>query len=386
MRVCGVIAEYDPFHKGHAYHLQAAREKTEADFIVCIMSGSFTQRGMPALLPAHSRAEMALRCGADIVLQLPYAFSVREGDGFALGGVEILHRLSCITHLSFGAENDDLSLIKKAALLLEQPDSAFQSALQAALDKGHSHAEATGRALTAALGHDAATLKAPNNALALCYLRALLRLGSTIMPVPVLRASSYHHTELDTLPSATAVRGTILRGDWGGIENAIPKAALPALQRAIQSGLCRPEGMDALLRARLLLSTEETLAALPGIGEGLEKRILMAAKSCISYEEILSYVKTRRYTQGRISRALCHCLMQVTADDLPAHPTHARILGFRQKAQPLLKEMQKSDFPLITRPAGNALCALDLRADEMRQIIAGLPRGETYRISPCIVE
>ena len=106
MNICGVIAEYDPFHKGHERHLRSAREKTGADFIVCVMSGSFTQRGMPALLPPHARADMALRCGADVVLQLPYAFSVREAEYFALGGAAILNALGCVTHLSFGSETD----------------------------------------------------------------------------------------------------------------------------------------------------------------------------------------------------------------------------------------------------------------------------------------
>ena len=130
MNVCGVIAEYDPFHKGHERHLRLAREKTGADFIVCVMSGSFTQRGLPALLPAHARAEMALRCGADAVLQLPYAFSVREAEYFALGGVAILEALGCVTHLSFGSETDDLSLLQAAAKLLEKPDAEMESAIQ----------------------------------------------------------------------------------------------------------------------------------------------------------------------------------------------------------------------------------------------------------------
>ena len=114
MIVCGVIAEYDPFHRGHARHLRLAREKTGADYLVCVMSGSFTQRGLPALLPPHGRAEMALRCGADAVLQLPYAFSVREAEFFALGGVSILERLGCVSHLSFGCETEDISLLKEA--------------------------------------------------------------------------------------------------------------------------------------------------------------------------------------------------------------------------------------------------------------------------------
>ena len=113
MKIAGIIAEYDPFHRGHAYHLEQARAQSQADYIICVMSGSFTQRGMPALLPSHARAEMALRCGADIVLQLPYAFSVREAEYFALGGVQILNALGCVTHLSFGCEREDLSLLQR---------------------------------------------------------------------------------------------------------------------------------------------------------------------------------------------------------------------------------------------------------------------------------
>ena len=223
MSICGVIAEYDPFHKGHERHLRLAREKTGADHIVCVMSGSFTQRGLPALLPASVRAEMALRCGTDIVLQLPYAFSVREAEFFALGGVHILN----------------------------------------------------------------------------------------------------------ALPSEIA--------EW------------------------------------------------PGVAEGLEQRILKAAETAVSREALIANLKTRRYTYGRISRALCHGMMGVKRAELPALPDHARVLGFRESARSLLRKMQKSGFPLLTRPAREPAAALDIRADELWAIGAGVPRGETYRIKPIII-
>ncbi|MBQ4074414.1 MAG: nucleotidyltransferase family protein [Clostridia bacterium] len=385
MRVCGVIAEYDPFHRGHAYHLEQARAQSQADYIICVMSGSFTQRGMPALLPAHARAEMALRCGADIVLQLPYAFSVREAEYFALGGVQILNALGCVTHLSFGCERDDLSLLQRAALLSEQPDDQYSRILRTGLDRGMSHAEAAGRALAACLDVGPDILKSPNNALAVCYLRALIRLGSPIQPVPVRREYGYHEKEVEFFPSATAVRGAILRGDWPSIEKAVPENALPILKAAVRQGLCPPEKMDSLLRARLLLSAKDSVASLPGMAEGLEMRFIQAAEKALTREEMIAFIKTRRYTQGRISRALCHLMMDVKKSDLPVLPDHARILGFRKEAQPLLHIMQKSDFSLITRPARSASAALDIRADEMRQILSSLPRGETYRQSPVII-
>ncbi len=386
MAVCGVIAEYDPFHKGHERHLTLAREKTNADFVVCVMSGSFTQRGLPALLPAHIRAEMALRCGADVVLQLPYAFSVREAEYFALGGVSILHALGCVTHLSFGCETEDLGLLQSAAALLEQPDEALNRAIQAGLGRGLSFAAAQGQAVARRLAIQEKTLDAPNTALALSYLRALRRLDSPMLPVPVLREQDYHALELDAWPSASAVRGAILRGDWAGVEKAVPEAALPVLRRGAAAGLCPPDGLDAVLRGVLLRASPEEAAQWPGVAEGLEQRILRAAETCVSREALIAAVKTRRYTFGRVSRALCHGMMGVKRSDLPDLPDHARILGFQAHARPLLKKMRQSGFPLITRPAREESAALDIRADELWRIGAGLPRGETYRAKPVIVE
>ena len=385
MAVCGIIAEYDPFHRGHERHLRLAREQSGADAVVCVMSGSFTQRGLPALLPAHARAEMALRCGADIVLQMPYAFSVREAEYFALGGVYILHALGCVTHLSFGTETADISLLQKAADLLEQPDEAFHDAIQNSLNRGLSYATAQGKALSDALRIPESALNAPNTALALSYLRAIRRLNSDMRPVPVLRSQDYHAAELEDMPSASAVRGAILRGDWTGLKKAVPEAAQPILKKAIMEGICPPDALDSALRRTLLLAGKEEIARWPGVGEGLEDRILKAAQTAVTREELIDAVKTRRYTRGRISRALCHGLMGVTKADLPPLPDHARILGFRESARPLLRQMQKSGFPLLSRPAREACAALDIRADELWRVGAGLPLGDTYRKSPVIV-
>lgn len=386
MRICGVIAEYDPFHRGHAYHLAQARARTEAEAVVCVISGSFTQRGLPALLPAHVRAEMALRCGADIVVQLPYAFSVREAEYFALGGVGILSALGC-THLAFGAETEDLALLSRASALLESPDSVFQTQLRQGLDQGLSHAGATGRALAASLFVAPGLLQAPNNALAVSYLRALLRLGSPMQPVVIRRQGDYHASEPAALPSATAMRQAILRGDWQSVRAGIPREALPMVERAALEGrICRPGTLDTLLRQRLLTLRPEEWAALPGVSEGLEQRLLSAARQGRSREEILALAKTRRYTYGRLSRILCHALMNVSAAELPAAPAYARLLGFRESARPLLRQMQRGPLPLLSRPARAAeRMALDLRADDLWAILAGLPLGESYRLAPVML-
>ena len=386
MAVCGVIAEYDPFHRGHARQLAIARRETGAEYVIVVMSGSFTQRGMPALLPAHERAEMALRCGADAVLQLPYAFSVREAEFFALGGVHILNALGCVTHLSFGCETDDLSLLQTAASAMESPGPLVQAEIKAGLDRGLSFAAAQGKALARCLGPKAEALNAPNAALALAYLRALIRLGSPIRPVPVLRNQDYHGLEMEEWPSATALRGALLRGDWASVHKAVPGDALPVLQKAVLDGLvCPPEGMDILIRYALLSAAPEEIARWPGVKEGLEQRLMKAAQTAVTREALIRAVKTRRYTYGRISRALCHGVMGVHAGDLPALPQSARVLGFRESARPLLRKMQKSGFPLAERPAREPSLALDARADELWRVCANLPRGDTYRRRPVIL-
>ena len=385
MAVCGVIAEYDPFHKGHERHLRLAREKTGAEGIVCVISGSFTQRGMPALLPPDIRARMALNCGADIVLQLPYAFSVREAEYFALGGVYILKALGCVTHLSFGCEFPDFPLLSRVAEALEAPDEALTAAIQAGLERGLSYASAVGQAASRRFSLPSDALNRPNTALALSYLRALRRLDSPMIPVPIPRESDYHERELACWPSASAVRGAILRGDWAGVKAAVPARAMPGLKEGIAQGICPPQAWDMLLRRMLLMASPQEIAALPGVSEGLEGRILRAAEKTVSREELISAVKTRRYTYGRISRALCHGLMGVKKTDLPALPAAARILGFRESARPLLKKMQKSGFPLFSRPARTGEAELDIRADELWRVAAGLPRGETYRRLPVIL-
>ena len=386
MAVCGVIAEYDPFHKGHERHLHLARAQSGAEYAVCVISGSFTQRGMPALLPVHARAEMALRCGADIVLQLPCVFSVREAEFFALGGVYVLHALGCVTQLSFGCEGEALPWLQSAAELLEAPDAPMEEGIRSGLAKGLSYAAAAGSAAEKRLGLPAHALDRPNAALALAYLRAMRRLESGMIPVPVIREGAYRAAEVDNPPSASALRGAILRGDWAGVRAAMPENAMRVLERTLLDGeICPPEGMDALLRQAILSQTAEELARLPGVSEGLEMRILKAAEITVTREQLISAVKTRRYTCGRISRALCHAVLGTGQSGLPPLPGYARVLGFREGARPLLKKMQRSGFPLITRPARADECALDIRADEMWRVAAGLPRGDTYRRAPVIL-
>lgn len=350
MRVTGVIAEYDPFHTGHAHHLQEARALSGADYVVVVMSSAFTQRGDAALLSPVDRARMALACGADAVFALPACWAVRDAEHFALGGVALMKGLG-VDSISFGAEEADASRLAACAQQLEQPDAAFTAALRQGLDAGLPYPAA----LSAAMGDE--LLSSPNNTLAVCYLRAMQRLKADFAVYPVPRQSDYHATgHTGGFPSATALRGSIHRGDWHTLSACMPEPALAVLRTAALEGrLLRPSALDQALLYRLRTMTDADWAALPDLSEGIGDRLRAAARTAASREALLQSAKTRRYPYARLSRLCAHALLGMTAGQLAAEPlpTAAWLLGFRQEAKPLLSHIKKSGFPIIGKAANH---------------------------------
>ncbi len=385
--VVGIVCEYDPFHRGHARQFALIRERLPGARIVCVMSGCFTQRGMPALFAPAFRAEQALAAGADAVLELPCAFAVREAEHFALGGVAMLNGLGFVTHLSFGLETDDLVPLSEAAALLEAPNGAFTAALRAALAEGRPFASAQAAAVAAGLAGSPTDAEAlsralarPNNILGVCYLRALMRLKSEILPLPVRREGEYHADALSEAgwPSASATRKAFLSGDAAAAEAACgyPLAGVP---------VHRPEALDAVLLHLLREADAAALRALPDCSEGLENRLRKAAREASGRAELLSLLKTKRYAYARLNRLLAHALLGVTSDLLAAHPLpgYARLLGFRKDGRDLLENFNRSAVPVNAKAAdGDAddpLYALDARAYDLWALGAGLPAGLMYR-------
>lgn len=383
--VVGIICEYDPFHRGHAHQFELIRKQLPNALIVCLMSGCFTQRGTPAVHQPRVRAEAALHAGADLVLELPAAFAVRDAEHFALGGVEILTKLCFVTHLSFGAEDDELPMLQQAAALLESPTAAFENALHAALAEGRSFAAAQGSALGHCLG-DEERWSRPNNILALCYLRAIRRLNSPLLPLPVRREGDYHARTLDVnpWPSASAVRQALLNGNPAAA-NAACGYELPL------SPICRPDALDQLLLWKLRSASAAQLALLPDCSEGLENRLKACAGQSSSREELLSQLKTRRYAHARLSRLCTHALLNITADFLVqnAHPTYVRLLGLRREASEMTILFTQSSLPLLSKAAnGNEddpLFQLDLRAYELWSLGAKLPGGLMFRQGVAVI-
>lgn len=377
----GVICEYNPFHRGHARQFELIRQKLPGAAIVCVMSGPFTQRGMPALYAPAQRAGAALHAGADLVLELPALFALREGEGFALGGVSILNALGFVTHLSFGCETEDTALLKAAAQVLERQEEPFRLELKRQLGLGLSFAAAQGKAVAQALGARGEVLSAPNNTLAISYLRALRRLGSSIRPLPVLREGSYHETSLAPLlgyPSATAVRAALAAKQW-----AQAKAACGYDHRGLPR---HPEGsLDPLMLYILRSMSAEGLAALPDATEGLQNRLYQACREAVNRRELLEKLKTKRYTYARLSRLCCHGMLGITArlqEEYPL-PAYVRLLGFHRRGAALLPRLRQSAIPVIAKaadgPAQDPAYRLDARAYDLWALGAGQPAGLMYR-------
>lgn len=380
MRVCGIVAEYDPFHAGHLYHLQEARRLSQADFVVCVISTAFTQRGTPALFSTRDRAQMALQAGADLVLGMPVSYTCAQANRFALGGVGILDALGSVTHLAFGVEGEVLPLLQRAAHLMEDADASLHSLRAAGLDQGLSYARAQGEALRHQLGQeDGQHLDRPNFNLGISYLLALRRLKSGMEPLPIARQGAYHDTRVQPLPSATAVRAALLRGDWQAVAAALPPAVLSLVEDAVFKGrLCPPGALDKPLLAQLICGGD--YAAIAEMSEGLDQRILKYAPLADSREALIALVKTKRYPYARISRALGGILLGLDKQPL-RRPQYARLLGMRREAAPLLRAIGEGGFSLISRPARADLpgLELDMRAESFWHIGAGLPAAQAYQ-------
>ena len=361
MRIVGVIAEYNPFHLGHAHQLRQAREAAHADAVVAVMSGCFVQRGDAAIVSPAVRAAMALQNGADAVILLPALWSVRDAEHFALGGVHLLTGLGCDA-LSFGAETADLPLLQAAADALESPD--LPAAIQPHLSAGLPYPAALSAAMAEVAPAAARVLQSPNNTLGVCYLRALRRLGASTDVYPIARASDYHASAIgDGFSSATAIRSAILRGDWSSAYSAMPGRASEWLEEAaLANHLHRPESLDSVLLARLRLMDAADYAALPDISEGIERRLRRFADTARTREtlgpdcsgiDVLQATKTRRYPYARLSRLATHALLGVTQAVVDSNPlpSAAFLLGFRRGCEPLLSHLAQGAIPLVSSAA-----------------------------------
>lgn len=361
MNTLGVIAEYNPFHNGHLYHLQKSLEKTNAKRTVVVMSSTFMQRGEPAIFDKWSRAEMAIHCGADVVLELPLPYACASADYFARGATKILNAAGC-THIAFGAENPDLKALEEIAKYISREPPEFSEELRANLDQGHSFPRARSLALQKFLNINPELVDNPNNILGVEYLRSIFRENYPLKPVVIPRKGSPYHSKSlgDEFPSATAIRNHIYRKKpLDEMERFMPEASLKILKREMESGNgpVFASSFDKPLLARLRGIRGQDLSLYPEIAPGLDNRLLQLAGKTTGWNDLLSKLQTRCFVQTRLQRIFVYTLLDITLSfreeiNFPQSPLYLRPLAFNKKGRQILHELKdREDFPLITRPA-----------------------------------
>ncbi len=377
MKTVGIVSEYNPFHNGHKYHIRAAKEACGADYAVCIMSGSFVQRGEPSIFDKWSRSKSAVMNGADLVIELPVVYACQPAEIFAAGAVKILDSLGVVDHICFGSELGDTGALHRLANLLQNEPEAFKHLVKGQLGRGVSYPKAVSNALSHYASediHDAADdiLKNPNNVLGIEYIKALISLHSSITPVAVKRiASGYNdNTIAGSIASATAIRNEIKEGGISDkVRMSLPGSSIDIISvnlRMNRHPVYMNDFSDILLY-KLRTMEKSELLKYPNVKEGIENRLKKYAAASTNCEDLIEAVKTKRYTRTYIQRLLCHVLLDIKNADISMFksrecPSYVRVLAFNNNGKKLIKMiMDCCPYPVISKVA-------DFRCNDKRII------------------
>lgn len=407
MKIVGLIAEYNPFHNGHLYHIERAKEITGADSAIVVMSGNYVQRGAPAIMPKHLRAEVALEAGADIIFELPVCYACASAEYFAAGAVSLFEQLNCVDSVCFGSECGDYELLERIARVAADEPEEYRTLLSEGLKKGMSFPRARQAALTEYLRDDSLdiVLEQPNNILGIEYIKALYQKKSPIHSYTIKRmVSGYHDTELTgTYSSASAIRKLLSYASHSvsmeqegmfdepsmsealtRLEDMVPLSCIRTLEDTHRSRYpIYANDFSLPLKYQLLKETYTSLAEYLDISEDLANRILNHTNDFVTFDQFCDLLKTRDVTYSRLSRSLLHILLGIKKKDLLTFREegccqYARILGFRKDAKRLLSYIKKhSDVPLITKltqidgltPPGLAMLKQDVFASNLYESV-----------------
>lgn len=360
MHACGLVVEYNPFHNGHEYHLVQARKKSQADYIVAIMSGNFLQRGEPAIIDKYHRTEAALKAGVDIVLELPFAYAVQSSYYFAKGAIRTLHEFG-VSSICFGSEQGNIVAFKQFDQAAKESNK-YELSLKKHLAKGLSYPAAHAETSKSIFG-DSSTidLTKPNNILGYSYVQRVINDNLPMDVLTIKRIDSDYHDEEITgsIASATSIRKELLRTDemTKDTEHSLPNSTVQALldYRKRASLWHHWEDYFPFLKYRVLTMTAEQLSRIHLVDEGLEHRILRTVKRANSFEHWMNLMKTKRYTWVRLQRMFVHILTNTTKsmiENIHKKSTvpYIRLLGFTEKGQTYLNQIKKHvNIPLITQ-------------------------------------
>jgi predicted nucleotidyltransferase len=374
MIIGGTVAEFNPFHNGHASFVTGAREKG-ITHLIAVMSGNFVQRGEPAILPAPVRARAALECGVDLILQLPVTYALSGARGFARGAVEILDACGVCEKLVFGSECGNADILGKTASLIESKE--VNEKIRAYLETGMTYASARENAVREIDPAAADIIKYPNNILGVEYIGALSEISSSIEAVTVARTGAMHDSPLTSgeIAGGMEIRRMMLEG-----ENA--DAFLPDVYhgRESQNIVSLNKFETAVLCRMRTISTAE-LALAPDVSEGIENRISACAVSGATLDEMYGKIKTKRYTLARIRRIIVNAFLGITAEDAAIPVPYLRVIGFNDRGAEIIRMMKENaSLPIVSKTAD--IAALDERAKR----IFSLECRATDVYSACLTE
>lgn len=371
LKTMAVICEYNPFHNGHKYQLSEHKKELGADSVICLMSGSFVQRGAPAVYDKWTRAKDAITNGADLVIELPVVYSAQSAQRFASGAVKLLDKLGVVDFLSFGSECGDIYKLASAADVVNSPE--FKALLEEKLKSGISYPSARTEVLRENYPDiDESLIDSPNNILALEYISTLNSINSTIEPETLKRSFEF--------ASASLIREKLDNSE--SVDGLVPTDVRKTYDK---------KSYDNLILYHFRKERLETLQKICDMAEGLENKFKRASQTSTSYEELAESVKSKRYTRTRIDRICANALLGIEDWHTELKPQYARILAFNSQGQELLAKMKKaSQIPIITKVADakpdteefKIMFEKDLLATDIYSILTNKPAGLDFKTSP----
>ena len=397
MNLLGLIVEYNPFHNGHLYHLNESKKITNATHPIAVMSGNFMQRGTPALLDKFTRAEMAVRNGVDLVVELPTLYACQSAEIFAHGGISLLNSLNCVNSICFGSEIGDIDILYLISKILIDETIDFKIKLKDYLDKGLPFPKARASALfyyiTENKLYDTSEedllnmLNSPNNILGIEYIKSILKLNSKIKPYTINRINSgYNSLNVnDSICSASAIRNALKNNSLNTINYTMPKDTYDIINRVIESGfnLVYNEDFYQILSS-IIIRDKDNLTDYFEVNEGIENKIYNSIFKCHNIETLQNEIKSKRYTMTKISRTLNHIMRGIKGGDILktkdlTNIPYVRVLAFNEKGCEILKEIKKnSEIEVITKFSKikyinsnifNTLINYDIKATNMYNLI-----------------
>ncbi|WP_419747898.1 nucleotidyltransferase [Clostridium perfringens] len=400
MNITGIITEYNPFHLGHELHLKSSKEITNCDGVICVMSGNFVQRGLPALTDKWTRTKMALEAGVDLVVELPTLFATSSAEFFASGAVSLLNSLNVVNNICFGSECGDIDLIKKLSEIIINEPPIFKEYLKDYLKEGLPFPKARSEALMKYLDDNnykidfsylEKVLNSSNNILAIEYCKSLYKLQSSIKPFTIQRlGADYNDEELskNEIASASAIRKSIYTSNMEEILDFMPEYSYNLLKNTSFSDL---DKMFDLVKYAIV-SNPNVLKEIPEASEGIDNKIIQNIGKANSLDELINLCKSKRYSYTRLNRILCHVLLNVNKDLLSlrkSSPNYVRILGFNNKGREILKEIKKnSEINIVnklSKAKADPLLEFDIKATNIYSFLnPSVKINSDYLISPII--